>query len=127
MILGLRTVEYLKAQAAEIYPAIARRGQRLRDGLAAAFKRHGLPAGATGAASLCGLYLPRDANVRIRNPEDLEKLTDAARVEQEFKVRMLNHGVFTAHGGGAVSTAHSEADIEQVIAAAEAVAAEMAV
>jgi glutamate-1-semialdehyde aminotransferase len=76
--------------------------------------------------SLCGLYLPRQPAAEVRNPEDLEKFTDAARVEQEFKIRMLNHGVFTAHGGGAVSTAHSDEDIERVIAAVEAVAREMA-
>jgi glutamate-1-semialdehyde aminotransferase len=39
---------------------------------------------------------------------------------------MLNHGVFVIHGGGAVSTAHTDKDIEQIIAAAEEVAREMA-
>lgn len=125
MILGCRTVQYLKTHAATLYSTIDRRGQRLREGLVAAFKRHGTPAGTTGVGSLCGLYLPRAAAASVRNPEDLEQLTNVARVEHEFKVRMLNHGVFTAHGGGAVSTAHSEEEIEKVIAAAEAVAAEM--
>jgi glutamate-1-semialdehyde 2,1-aminomutase len=126
MILGCRTVQYLKAHAAEVYPTIDRRGRRLREGLVAAFARHGIPAGSTGVGSLCGLYLPREATASIRNPEDLERLTHVTRVEQEFKVRMLNHGVFTAHGAGSVSTAHSDEDIERVIAAAEAAAAEMA-
>jgi glutamate-1-semialdehyde 2,1-aminomutase len=126
MILGCRTVQHLKAHAADLYAAIDRRGQRLRKGTVAACKRHGLAAGATGIGSLCGLYLPRDPAATVRNPEDLEKLTDMARVEQEFKVRMLNHGVFTAHGCGSVSMAHSEEDIERIIAAVEAVAAEMA-
>jgi glutamate-1-semialdehyde aminotransferase len=38
---------------------------------------------------------------------------------------MLNHGVFVMHGGGSVSLAHSEDDIERVIAATERVAQEM--
>jgi glutamate-1-semialdehyde 2,1-aminomutase len=126
MILGYRTVQYLKSEAAGVYPTIDRRGRRLREGMVAAFERQGLPAGALGVGSMCGLYLPRQAAAAVRNPEDLEKFTDIPRVEQEFKIRMLNHGVFTAHGGGAVSTAHSDADIERVIAAVEAVAREMA-
>jgi len=126
MILGYRTVQYLKTHSGDVYSTIDRRGQRLREGTIAALKRHGIPAGAFGLGSLCGLYLPRNAAVAVRNPEELEKLTDVARVEQEFKIRMINHGVFVAHGGGAVSTAHSDDDIERIIAAVEAVATEMA-
>ncbi len=126
MILGYRTVEHLKTRASDVYPAIDRRGQRLREGMVAMLNRHGITAGATGLGSLCGLYLPRHALVGVRNPEEMEKLADVARVEQEFKIRMINHGVFVAHGGGAVSTAHSDDDIERIIAATEAVAKEMA-
>jgi glutamate-1-semialdehyde 2,1-aminomutase len=126
MILGCRTVQYLKTHAATLYPAIDRRGRRLREGMVAALERHGVRAGATGTGSLCGLYLPRHAAAAIKSPEDLEKLTDAARLEQEFRIRMINHGVFTMHGAGAVSLAHSDEDIEKIIAAVEAVAEEMA-
>ena len=126
MILGYRTVEHLKMRASDVYPTIDRRGQRLREGMVAMLNRHGITAGATGLGSLCGLYLPRHALDGVRNPEEMEKLADVARVEQEFKIRMINHGVFVAHGGGAVSTAHSDDDIEQIIAATEAVAKEMA-
>lgn len=39
---------------------------------------------------------------------------------------MLNHGVYTMYGGGAVSMAHSEEEIRRIIGAAEDVAEEMA-
>jgi glutamate-1-semialdehyde aminotransferase len=61
----------------------------------------------------------------IRNAEDLEKLTDVEKVEQEFRIRMMNHEIFVVHGGGALSTAHNEKDIDQLIAATGEVAAEM--
>jgi glutamate-1-semialdehyde 2,1-aminomutase len=44
---------------------------------------------------------------------------------REFKVRMLNHGIYVMHGGGGISTAHSEEDINRIIKAAEEVAREM--
>jgi glutamate-1-semialdehyde 2,1-aminomutase len=39
---------------------------------------------------------------------------------------MLNHGVHVMHGGGALSVAHSDEDIEKIFDAAGKVAREMA-
>jgi hypothetical protein len=39
---------------------------------------------------------------------------------------MLNKGVYTMYGGGAVSTAHTDKDIEKIINTVEEVAKEMA-
>jgi glutamate-1-semialdehyde aminotransferase len=39
---------------------------------------------------------------------------------------MLTKGVHTMHGGGSLSIAHSDEDIEKIIAAARQVAKEMA-
>jgi glutamate-1-semialdehyde 2,1-aminomutase len=39
---------------------------------------------------------------------------------------MLNRGVYTVYGGGAVSMAHTDKDIEHIINAAEGSAEEMA-
>jgi glutamate-1-semialdehyde 2,1-aminomutase len=39
---------------------------------------------------------------------------------------MLNKGVYTVYGGGAVSMSHTDKDIEHIIKAAEASAEEMA-
>jgi glutamate-1-semialdehyde 2,1-aminomutase len=127
MIVGYRVVQYLKAHASDVYPTIDRRGQRLREGMVQALGKHGIVARATGTGSLCGLYLPHDPGTVVRNPGEMERLTDVERVEQEMRIRMMNHGVFVVHGGGAVSTAHSDEEIERIIAATEQVAAEMAV
>jgi glutamate-1-semialdehyde 2,1-aminomutase len=56
----------------------------------------------------------------------LNQLTDTDRREGEFRIQMLNHGVHVVHGGGALSIAHSDREIQHIIEAAGSVAKEMA-
>jgi glutamate-1-semialdehyde aminotransferase len=44
----------------------------------------------------------------------------------EFNFRMTSQGVYLVHGGGSLSTEHSEDDIDRTIEAAAQVAKEMA-
>jgi len=46
--------------------------------------------------------------------------------EKEFRLRMLNRGLYIMYGGGTVSMAHTEEDLNRIIRAAEEVAEEMA-
>lgn len=126
MIVGYRVVEHLKGNQEEIYPSIDRKGEKLRSGMAQALERGGIPARSTGMGSLCGLYFPKDPSVHARNPGEIQRLTDVELLDQEFRIRMMNHGVFVMHGGGAVSTAHTDDDINTVIEAAREVAEEIA-
>ena len=125
MIVGYRVVEYLKDHAQEVYPRISQLGQRLREGIEQAFEKNGLPARATGMGSLCGLYFPHKPETVVKSPNQMYQLTDLEKVDQEFRLRMMNRGVFVMHGGGAVSFAHTGEDIEKVIKATEEVAQEM--
>ena len=125
MIVGYRVVEYLKDHAQEVYPRISQLGQRLREGMEQAFAKNGLPAKATGMGSLCGLYFPHKPETVVKSPNQMYQLTDLEKVDQEFRLRMMNRGVFVMHGGGAVSFAHTGEDIEKVIKATEEVAQEM--
>lgn len=126
MIVGYRVVEYLKKNQEQIYPAIGKKGIRLRSGMAEALDQAGIPARSTGMGSLCGLYFPKDPAFHARNPGEIQSLTDVELLDQEFRIRMMNHGVFVMHGGGAVSTAHTDEDIERVIEATREVASEIA-
>jgi glutamate-1-semialdehyde 2,1-aminomutase len=126
MLLGSKTLAYLKTHSTDVYGSIARRGEKLRQGVVEALGKHGINAKATGIESLFGLYFPYDPALTVRSPAQMSKMTDEQKVNLEFRIRMLNHGVFVIHGGGAVSTAHTDKDIEQIIAAAEEVAREMA-
>lgn len=126
MIVGYRVVEHLKRNQEKIYPAIDQKGERLRSGMAQALDRGGLPARSTGMGSLCGLYFPKDPSMPARNPGEIQSFTDVELLDQEFRIRMMNHGVFVMHGGGAVSTAHTEEDIEKILEATQEVAREIA-
>jgi glutamate-1-semialdehyde 2,1-aminomutase len=48
-----------------------------------------------------------------------------AKRDKEFRLRMLNKGVYTMYGGGALSMAHTEEDINRIIRAAGEVAKEI--
>jgi len=65
-------------------------------------------------------------DVPLRNIEEVETHSDTARRDRQFRLSMLNKGVYTVYGGGAVSMSHTDKDIEHIIKAAEASAEEMA-
>lgn len=125
MIVGYKVVSYLRDNKGEIYQRIDQLGKRLREGMANVFKRTGISARTTGIGSLCGVYFPFESETVVRDPGQMQSLTDMEKLDHEFRVRMLNHGVFVMHGGGAVSLTHSEEDIDRVIAATEEVVHEM--
>ena len=126
MIPGLAQMKYLQENAKEIYPRIRKLGDRLRKGIVNAFDKAGIPGGVVGVESLVGTYMPYEKGFVVKSAGDMTDKTDHKRIDNEFRVRMLNHGVYVVHGGGAVSMAHTEDDIDRVIAAVEAVAKEMA-
>ncbi len=125
MIVGYRVVEYLKKNATDVYPRIDGLGQRLRQGIVDAFQKHGVRTKGTGKGSLCAIYFPHEAETVAKSPEDMQQLTDLEKLDNEYRLRMINHGVFIMHGGGAVSMAHTDEDIDRIIAASEEVAKEM--
>jgi glutamate-1-semialdehyde 2,1-aminomutase len=127
VIPGLVVLRYLKEHVPEIYPRLKSLGDRLRQGMEQAFERAGVLGRAMGIESLCGFSLPFDSATRVRNAGDMASLTDLKRLDHEFRVRMLNHGVYLVHGGGAVSMAHTEGDVDRIVEATEAVAQEMRV
>ena len=126
MIAGRTMLRYLEENAGEIYPALEEKGQRLRQGVENAFRACGLLAKCFGVGSLWTTCFPSFAKVPLRNIEDAELGTDIARRDKEFRLRMLNKGVYTTRGGGAVSMAHTGEDIQRIIRAAEETAAAMA-
>jgi glutamate-1-semialdehyde 2,1-aminomutase len=125
MIVGYKVVEYLRSHVKKVYPRIGRLGQRLREGMADAFKKNGIIGKTTGLGSLCGVYFPYKPEAVVKSPTQMAQLTDLEKLDREFRIRMLNHGVFVVHGAGSVSFAHTEEDVERVIAATEEVALEM--
>ena len=126
MAAGIRMITYLKENARIIYPRLDRNGERIRREIEKVFNESGVLARCTGDGSLFGLQFPFKEGVKLRNPRDIEELTDLERRDKELRLRMLNHGVHVWKGGGALSTAHSDEDIQTIIEAYYQVAKEMA-
>ncbi len=85
----------------------------------------GINAKCTGVGSLFQTHFPYEEDVTLRNPRDIEYLTDAKKRDEEFKLKLINKGFFVMHGGGAVSTAHTESEIDQLIEAVNVIGSEM--
>lgn len=122
---GLAALHHLKDYEEEVYPFLETKGEEVRKGLQEAFDREGVNAVVTGIGSLFQTHFPFQGDVTLDSPHSINQRTDIEKREVEFRIRMLNHGVHVMHGGGSLSIAHSEEDIERIIQATREVAKEM--
>ena len=122
---GLAMLRYLKDHRKTIYPLLESKGEKIRKQLQEALDREGLNAVVTGTGSLFQTHFPFEKGVKLDSPQSIHRLTDLEKREMEFRIRMLVKGIHVMHGGGCLTTAHSDADIEKVIKAARGVAREM--
>ncbi len=125
MIAGRTMLNYLEENASKIYPALEEKGERIRQGIEGAFRSQAIIAKCFGVGSLFSTCFPFSPETLLRNVEEVELRTDLVRRDKEFRLRMLNKGVYTIYGGGAISTAHSEEDLQRIVKAAEETAYEM--
>ncbi len=127
MAAGLSTLDILRTQQASIYPSLAQKGEQLRKGIRERMEAAGLKASCTGKGSLFMTHLLRDfaAGAEIKSPADMASMTYSSVADKELKIALLNHGVFTMHGGGAVSAAHKEEHLEKTLDAFECAAREI--
>ena len=126
MMAGLLQVGYLKENSRWIYPKLMEAGDRVRQGVEEAFQKNGINAQVSGYGSLYQVVFPYEKGTEIRSPRDIMQRTDLRKRDVEYKLRMMNQGVFVVKGGGALSTEHSEDDVEKIIRATQKVAKEMA-
>ena len=124
---GLAMLGHLKDHAEEIYPLLEDKGKKVREGIQKAMDQAGVNAKVTGIGSLFQTHFPLQQGVRLDSPHAIHHFTDLEKREGEFRVGMLTRGIHVMHGGGALSLAHSDEDVEKIIRAAEEVGREMAV
>jgi len=122
---GLAMLQYLKDHDEEVYPILEAKGEKVRKGVHEALHREGLDAMVTGIGSLFQTHFPFQKGVTLNSPHSIHRYTDVEKREVEFRIRMLTKGVYMMHGGGSLSLAHSDEDIEKIIEAAREVAKEM--
>jgi glutamate-1-semialdehyde 2,1-aminomutase len=122
---GLAMLRFLKDHAEEAYPLLEARGKKVREGIQDSLRREGLDAIVTGIGSLFQTHFPFQKEVTLNSPHSIHYFTDIEKREVEFRIRMLTKGVHVMHGGGSLSTAHSDEDIEKIFKATGEVAKEM--
>lgn len=122
---GLAVLCHLKDFKEEVYLFLEAKGGEVRTGLQKTFDQEGINAVVTGIGSLFQTHFPLERDVILNSPHSINQRTDIEKREVEFRIRMLNHGVHVMHGGGSLSMAHSDEDIERIIQAARDVAREM--
>ncbi len=112
MAAGLAQLEVLERQ--DPYGMLEEQAARLVDGIVQAARRHGVPATGAAVGSMWGVYFCEGP---VRN------FQDAMRVDRElfsaYHGECLAGGVFFAPSpfeAGFISTAHSEADVDQTLA-----------
>ncbi len=124
MIAGASVVEFL-VKNSNIYKQLFEKGEYVRKNISDFIKQNKINAVVTGTASLYMIHFPYDKNLKIISPQDIGEKTDILKREYEFKVRMINEGIYVMHGGGAISIAHSKDDLDKIIESTKKVLIEM--
>jgi glutamate-1-semialdehyde 2,1-aminomutase len=122
---GLTMLNYLKDHHQKVYPLLESKGKKVRKGMQEAFHREGVNAVVTGIGSLFQTHFPFQKGESLNSPHSIHRFTDIEKREIEFRVRMLSKGIHVMHGGGSLTLAHSDEDIEKIIKATREVAKEM--
>ncbi len=133
MLAGLKYIQYLIEHESEIYPRIGKMGERVRKGIEKKFASHGFNVKCTGYGdsvaencSVVGVQFLHEKVDKITSPEQVwnPALCDVELREKIFKVAMLDKGFNIFHGFGAISSAHTENEIQAALDAVESIAEE---
>jgi len=131
MLAGLTFIRYLVEHEKEIYPRIGQMGAKVRKGVEETFAKYGFNVKCTGYgdsiienSSVVGVHFLKDNTERIKSPEQVwnPDVCDFELRENIFRLAMLNEGFNVFHGFGAISAAHSEAEIQDSLDAVERIA-----
>jgi len=118
MAAGLASIEKLKANASTIYPTLEARAKRLMEGFQTAADDIGIPMVTEVRGSMFGFFF---SDKPVKNFEDA--LQNNSELFGRFHGKMLDRGVYlacSAYETGFISTATSDAMIEETIQAAHA-------
>jgi glutamate-1-semialdehyde 2,1-aminomutase len=114
-------MEYLIAHEDQIYPHLATLGERARSIAETAFTEQGIYVRTTGGAdedwpggSLSLLTFPHKEGKEVQSPNDVRnpEICDVELGEEVLQLALLVNDVYTMHGLGAVSTTHTEEDLD---------------
>ncbi len=128
MYAGFLYLKHLIKNADSIYPRIGRMGNKVREEIEKIFTSYGFNVMCTGIdkditpeSSFVGVHFFHKHVDRISSPEDVwnTEKCDVEMREKIFKLAMINEGINIFHGFGAVSSAHTDEDIQRSLDAAD--------
>ncbi len=131
MVAGLTFTKFLIANEENIYPRIGKLGEKVRREIEKIFLTYDFNVKCTGNgnsiaknSSVIGVHFLQKKCERIESPEQVwdPKVCDIVLREKAFKLAMLQEGFNIFHGYGAISTAHTEEEIQASLDAVERIA-----
>lgn len=131
MLAAKTLLTHLVEHADEIYPRLAQLGAQTRQIIEAAFAAEGILARCTGqpndvlrGSSLAAPQFPYDEKQSLASPDEVNDpaLCDVELRDHLFQLALLLEDVHVVHGGGALSTAHTEQDLARLDEACRRVA-----
>jgi glutamate-1-semialdehyde 2,1-aminomutase len=130
LLAGLTMLRHLAANAGEIYPQINALGEKVRREIPRVFERHGIYSACTGhpnavvpGSSMAMIQFPQPGRA-VTNPEENwnDEVCDHQMREKVIRLAFVTRGFHTVHGFGSICTAHTEADVERFLEAADEIA-----
>jgi glutamate-1-semialdehyde 2,1-aminomutase len=131
MLAGRVMLSYLIEHEQEVYPRLARLGQQVRVRLEQIFADHGILVQCTGypneavkGSSVAVVHFLTRPGVTVDSPDTASspELCLVEVRERVFRLAMLLEDVYTMHGLGALSVAHTEQDLNRLYEACDRVA-----
>ncbi len=123
MLAAKTMVAYLIEHEEDVYPRLAKMSALLREKVLAVFLQAGVHARFAGVEksilpqnSLHTLVVPFDENVVLDSPDTVldPEVCDLPLTDKVLKLAMLLEDVHIVHGLGAMSTAHTEVEIDRI-------------
>jgi len=116
---GIATLNHLGKNRKSIYRNLNRLGEDLRKSVDKAFAEHGIRTSSSGAGSLFTTHFLSENQAGVSSPSDVSATNKDVQKHYYFSL-IARDGIYFIPGHlGAVSTAHSRADIDAYISATE--------
>jgi glutamate-1-semialdehyde 2,1-aminomutase len=122
---AISTIEYLKQHEQTLYPRLEALGRRMEEGILASFARHGVEGCVARQGSAFAFYFMPEP------PDDLHDIIERHDFERDLALRraLIGRGIFfipIATKQCSISAAHTEADIDETLAAFDAALGQLA-
>ncbi|MBN2383971.1 aspartate aminotransferase family protein [bacterium] len=116
MAASLALIDYLSDRGEAVYAELEAKGQRFKSMLADIFAHRHIRVALTGIGSLFILHFLDGLDRAPINPREVLNACHYSFKEKILKLLLLNRGIYVMHGGGAISLAHSDQDLDNTAA-----------